>query len=207
MAENTFASPAIVQLNGQDQLVITGMDRVDSYNPATGEQLWSSPGTAKATCGTVVASQDRLFASGGFPGKQTVCVDGTGQLLWSNRDRLYEPSLIVVGDHLYGVSDDGIAMCWSSADGSQRWRQRLSGKFSASPIVCNGILYVSNLSGETYVFRANPNFYDELAINTLGNDCYTSAAVKESQLFLRIGVRQGDKRQEQLVCLQESADK
>lgn len=206
-AENTFASPAIVHLNGQDQLVMSGMDLVDSYNPTTGDQLWSSPGTAKATCGTVVAAQDRLFASGGFPGKQTVCMDGAGQLLWSNRDRLYEPSLIVVGDHLYGVSDDGIAMCWSSEDGSQRWRQRLSGKFSASPIVCNGILYVSNLSGETYVFRANPDFYEELAVNSLGNDCFTSAAVKESQLFLRIGIRKADKRQEQLVCLQELTEK
>ena len=202
-AENTFSSPAVVALQGRDQLVITGSEQVTSYNPATGDLLWNSPGTAKATCGTVVATADRVFASGGFPGRQTVCLDGSGRLQWSTNDRLYEPSLLVFGEFLYGVSDDGFATCWSVADGQEQWKQRLGGSFSASPIVCNGLIYVSNLSGQTYVFRANPKFYEEVAVNKLGDDCYTSGAVKESRLYLRIGRRSGTGRKEQLVCLGE----
>ena len=46
------------------------------------------------------------------------------------------PSL--VGDWLYMVSDAGIATCLDAHTGKLKWQKRLSGEFSASPIIAEG---------------------------------------------------------------------
>lgn len=56
----------------------------------------------------------------GYPGKQTLCLSGQGEKLWENRVSVYEPSLLTVNDLLFGITDGGIAYCWSVADGTER---------------------------------------------------------------------------------------
>jgi len=166
--------------------------------------MWTVPVGPEATCGTVVAAGDRLFASGGYPESTTVCVSSDGELLWEDNVKHYEPSLLVVDQHLFGVTDNGIAHCWAIADGQLRWRERLGGNFSASPVLCNDRIYVPNLSGETFVFRVTGESYDEVAVNELGDDCYASPAMVGGEVFLRIGLGSGEDRQEQMVCIRSS---
>nr|WP_230255878.1 PQQ-binding-like beta-propeller repeat protein [Rhodopirellula sp. JC737] len=201
---STYSSPMIANLGGMDQLLISGGDRVASYDPATGEPRWETPAIAEATCGTIVTAGDRLFASGGYPDKETACFSATGELLWSDRNKLYEPSMITDGDSLFGVTDNGVAMCWSIEDGSVKWRERLGGNFSASPVLVNDQIYVSDLSGNHYVFAADGDEFRQLAKNQLGSDCYASPAVAEGSLFLRIGFGEGSSRQERLVKISPS---
>ena len=200
-ALSSYSSPLIAEIAGRDQLVICGCHTVTAYDPATGKELWSCDGTAEGTCGTPVTDGTHVFASGGYPQRETLCVkgDGSGEKVWSERTKLYEPSLIVAGDHLYGVTDDGVAMCWSNADGQVVWRERLGGSFSASPVHCDGRIYVPNLEGQTIVFAADPKGFRLLARNALGNDAYASPAICGGEIFLRIGVGNGGDRRERLV--------
>ena len=108
--------------------------------------------------------------------------------------------MIVVGKQLVGVTDDGIAYCWSVEDGEQVFKKRLGGKFSASPLLCNGLIYVSNLAGTTFVFKVDEEF-EMISKNRLGDESYASPAAVDGQLFLRIGIGSGSDRREQLVCL------
>lgn len=205
-AVDSYSSPAIVHLGNRDQLVISGGNQVTSYDPATGSQYWTAPGVAEGTCGTIVAQGERLFASGGFPQRETVCLDNKGERIWSHRTRLYEPSLLAVQQRLFGITDDGVAYCWDGLTGKEIWKKRLGGSFSASPLYCQDRIYVSNLSGQTFVFSATADRYESLAVNQLGSDCYASPAVAEGQLYLRIGVGKGSERREQLVCLGATED-
>ncbi|QEG38362.1 PQQ-binding-like beta-propeller repeat protein [Roseimaritima ulvae] len=200
---SSYSSPAVGALGGRDQLLISGDDRVASYDPASGEELWSTPCLAEATCGTVVIAGDRAFASGGYPDKETVCLSPDGEKLWSNNTKLYEPSLVAANGLLFGVSDDGIATCWSADDGQRMWRKRLGGNFSSSPVVCNANVYVANLSGECFVFAADGDGLQVVATNRLGDDCYASPAVSDGELFFRVGIGAGNQRKEQLVCVAE----
>ena len=136
-------------MGGRDQLLISGCDAVTSYDPATGDLNWKTSCIAEATCGTVVTTAELIFASGGYPEKETVCLTADGKQLWSNNTKVYEPSLLVVGDNLVAISDDGVAYCWDAKSGDVRWRKRFGGNFSASPVLCNNLIYVPNLSGET----------------------------------------------------------
>ena len=47
---------------------------------------------AMATCGTVVWDDDTVYASGGYPKKETVAVkaDGSGEIRWRNNVKCYE---------------------------------------------------------------------------------------------------------------------
>jgi outer membrane protein assembly factor BamB len=197
---DTYSSPIVANVGGRDQLLISGCDAVTSYDPATGSQNWRTPCIAQATCGTIVTTNDRILASGGYPERETVCLAADGERIWSNDVKAYEPSMLVVGDRLVAVNDDGIAYCWSIKDGQPHWRERLGGNFSASPVLVGDLIYVSNLKGETFVFRAGDE-YRQIAKNRLGNDCYASPAVSDGELFLRVGYGSGTDRQEQLVCI------
>lgn len=200
-AVSTYSSPIVAHVGGRDQLLISGCDQVSSYDPSSGQENWNTPCLAEATCGTIVTTDDRIFASGGYPRRETVCLSPEGKLLWSDKTKIYEPSMLVDGEQLYGITDDGIAYCWSVESGNVLWKNRLRGSFSASPILCNGRIYISNLSGETFIFEANADSYKEVAVNRIGNDCYASPAAAKGQLFLRIGKQTGGNRQEQLVCI------
>ncbi|TWT95214.1 outer membrane biogenesis protein BamB [Botrimarina colliarenosi] len=203
---STYSSPTVARVAGRDQLLISGDNQVASYDPATGESLWSCRGASEATCGTLVWDEDLVFASGGFPGQQTLAVraDGTSEILWSNQVKIYEPSLLVVGQELYGTSDQGIVYCWDSRTGEERWRKRVGGSFSASPIVCEGLIYAQKASGELIVFRASPEGYEEVASNRLGDETLASPALCGGRLYLRVVSWDGDDRHEHLYCIADT---
>ena len=198
---STYSSPTIARVGGREQLLIGGGDRLASYDPGTGEQLWSTPCLSESTCGTVVTDQDRIYASGGYPDKETVCLDSDGNQLWSNQIKLYEPSPIIVNGNLFAVTDNGIAYLWQGSDGTEIWRSRLGGEFSSSPVLVGGLVYVGDLSGNCFVLKASNEGLETIATNQLGSDMYASPAVSNGQMFLRIGTGDRSARSEQLVCI------
>lgn len=146
---SSYSSAYIGEVDGRDQLIISGGKKVCSYDPATGEALWEVDATTSATCGTVTSDGEMVFASGGYPGSETVGIrpGQKPEKVWSAKVGLYEPSLILVDDLVFGVNDSGIAYCWSKETGQELWKTRLSGNFSASPIYCRGLVYVPSLRG------------------------------------------------------------
>lgn len=202
--DNTsYSSPVVGLTAGKDQLLISGANKVSSYDPLTGRLMWSVTGTTAATCGTMVWDHHRVYASGGFPDSQTIAVqaDGSGQVAWSNNQKCYERSMLIHHGYLYAINDGGILFCWEAATGKERWRQRLSGPFSASPILVGEHIYWANEHGKIYVFKANPLRFDLVAENQLGDDIFASPAISRGDLFWRVGVKHPNERQEVLYCL------
>lgn len=91
----TFSTPVVAHVAGKDQLLISGAEKVASYDPANGKLLWDIAGTTHATCGTMVWDGDIVFASGGYPKAETIAVkaDGSGKVLWKNNQKCYEESM------------------------------------------------------------------------------------------------------------------
>jgi outer membrane protein assembly factor BamB len=202
----TFSSPVVAHLAGKDQLLLSGGDRVRSFDPASGRELWSTPGTTAATCGTLVWDGDVVMASGGYPKSETLAVkaDGSGKVLWSNNQNCYEESMLAVDGHLYALTGKGVLFCWRIADGKEMWSQRLKGPVSASPVLAGGNIYWANELGTLYVFKPNPGRFDLVAENRVGTDSFPSPAVCGGQIFLRVGHGSGDDRKEMLYCFGEA---
>lgn len=199
----TFSSPVIANVAGKDQLMLSGAQVVTSYDPKTGKGLWQVPGTTAATCGTMVWNGDVVFASGGYPKPETIAIraDGSRRVVWKNKKKCYEQSMIVVDGYLYGLTDRGVLYCWRCGDGQEMWRERLSGPVSASPIYAGGHIYWANEAGTVYVFKPNPRKFDLVAENRLGNEAFASPAVSQNRLLFRIAEGRGSARQEFLVCI------
>ena len=139
-------------------MVLAGCNLITSLDPATGKKLWEIDGSTEECVTTMASDGVRVFASGGYPRSHTVSVvaDGSGRIAWQNNARLYVPSPIVKGGHVFGVLDAGMAVCWKSDTGEELWKERLGGDFFASPVMAGERIYASNVRGKTFVFEATP---------------------------------------------------
>jgi outer membrane protein assembly factor BamB len=102
----------------------------------------------------------------------------------SNKSVPSRPSLLLDGELLYTVSDDGFASCYEAATGKVLWNERLGDEFSASPVLANGFLYFCNQNGRTSVVAAGRKFSLE-AVNRLDGGFMASPAVAGDNLILR----------------------
>ena len=202
-----YSSPVVARVAGRDQLLLSGGDIVAAYDPGNGKQLWKTAATTMATAGTMVWDGDLVFASGGFPKAETVCIraDGSEKIVWRNNQMCYAQSMLAVDGHVYAVNDTGIALCWNAKTGKELWRERLRGPVSASPILCDGKIFISNELGTTWVYRASPERFELIAKNQLGSEAFATPAFCGSRIYARVAHAKDGKRQESLYCLQVKA--
>jgi outer membrane protein assembly factor BamB len=202
-AKPNYASPILLRLGGQEQVLFSGCDLVTSLEPLTGKKLWETEGSTTECVTSIVTDGERIFTSGGYPRNhiQAVRADGSGKTAWENGARVYVPSMIVRDGYLYAVLDAGVAMCWKSETGEEMWKGRLGGTFSSSLVLVDGHLLATSESGTTYVFEANPAAFKLVAENQLGSECFATPAICGGQIFHRFAQQTDGKRQEKLVCI------
>ena len=199
-----YSTPVVANVTGKEQLLISGISKVASYDPMTGKENWTAPAKWLATCGTMVWNESTVFASGGYPGPQTLAVaaDGSGKVLWEKPLKSYEQSMIVVDDFLYGITDKGVIFCFDAGDGTEKWKRRFKGPVSASPVFANGMIYFTAENGQTMVIKANPEQFEEVATNQLGTSSFASFALADNKIYTRVGDKRGG-YQEWLYCIGE----
>lgn len=203
-----YSSPVVWELFGREQLILTGCDKVAALDPATGETLWEKEGATTECVTTTVTDGKRVFSTGGYPRNHVAAyrADGSGTVDWENGDRVYVPSLLFSRGHLFAVLDAGIAACYDAATGAERWKHRLGGTFSASPVMLGEIVFATNEAGETHVFRASPERFEAVAVNRLGDEAFASPAICGGRIYLRVAETKDGVRRERLVCLARDGD-
>ena len=103
------------------------------------------------------------------------------------------PTPIVVGDHLFDWTDEGIIACVDSKTGKDVWVKRLGGMFTSSLLCIDGKIFAVQDSGKVTVIEAGPEF-KELGSSDLGDSSYSTPAIANGRLYLRTFSR--------LKCLQ-----
>jgi len=201
----SYSSPALAVLEGRRCLLLSGNYKIAAYDPRSGKPLWSTEATTQATCGTMVWDEQLglAFASGGYPDTFTLAVRTTGdhEVVWTNRSKCYEQSMLVVGGYVYGVTDNGVVYCWRGSDGEKAWKERLGGKYSSSPVLVDGKIYVTNESGTSFVFAASPEGFQSLGENQLGTECFATPTPVGNRLYHRYANGSGKDRQEYLSAI------
>lgn len=198
---SSYASPRVISAGGKDELVLCGCDVVTAFNPLTGEQLWSTKGTTSAAVGTMVVAGNLMFASGGYPGQDTVAVKPDGTVAWRTKDKSYVPSLLTYENQLYMVNDDGVAYCYDAQTGKERWKKRIGGNFRVSPILNDGHIFITDMSGKTTVFKAQPTSLEIVAENQLGTEGFATPGISRGQMFHRVGDNSTGERHDWIYCI------
>jgi outer membrane protein assembly factor BamB len=198
-----YVSPVVLNVCGKQQLLISGCDLISSFEPSSGKKLWEVAGATTECVTNIVTDGQRVFVSGGYPRNhvQALRADGTGKTDWENGARVYVPSMIVRDGYLYAIQDAGIATCWNSETGKEVWNERIGGTFSGSLVLVGDVLLATNEAGETHLWKANPQKFERIGKNKLGDESYASAAVCAGRIYLRTVDKSGGQRQEMLYCL------
>jgi len=200
----SYCTPIIRQIDGRNQMILSGTKCVASYDPDTGKQHWLIDGPTEQFVASIVYNGELLFMTCGFPKRfiQAIRPDGRGNVtdthvLWQkDRDCSYVPSPIAFGPYFLVVADNGVATCFEAKTGKSCWRERLGPHYSASLVSANGLVYFLSDKGVMTVVRPGAEL-EVVARNELGENTYASPAISDGQIFLR-----GDKH---LYCI--STDK
>ncbi|MCA9040190.1 MAG: PQQ-binding-like beta-propeller repeat protein [Planctomycetaceae bacterium] len=202
---DSYSSPAIFNVDGVDHMILSGDSQVVSYDPANGKERWIVEGTAKSTCGTAVRWEDMVFASGGYPGRETVGirVGESVEKIWSAREKYYIPSMITFKGHVFGIADDGIACCWEAKSGKQTFKTRFTGGCCASPVLDGDQLIVITEDGVCSVLNQNTGELDIVMSRIMGTNAMATPSISGDRMYLRVAEGLVPNRQEYLVCLQK----
>lgn len=208
-----YPSPIVHHLDGRDQLIQTGCDRVISLDPSTGELLWKIDGATTECVSTTVTDGRYVFSSGGYPRDHVAAytTDGSEKVVWDLRLRVYVPSMLERDGYLYLILDAGVAMCLRIEDGKTMWKGRLGGDFTSSPVRVGDLIYVTNETGTTFIYKATPERFEKVGENELGDGAFASPAICSGQILIRVvegeGVEgdeaggEGRERKEFLYCI------
>ena len=133
-----------------------------------------------------------MFYATGWNTGQVLAVkpDGRGDVtathvVWRvTRGAPKKPSMLLVGDLLMMINDNGIVTCLDAHTGAEVWTARLTDSYSASPIAAEGRVYFFSEDGKATVIEAGRTF-KKLAENTLDEGFMASPAIDGRALFLR----------------------
>ncbi len=187
-----YGTPTLAVLNNKAQLLQAGLGQTASYDPETGNLLWSCTGPAEVAANTLAFSATTVFSSGGFPEKELRAIRGDGKgdvtkshLSWkADKGITYVPSPLYHAGLLYLVNDGGIASCFDVESGKQVWQERLEGNFSSSPVMVGDLVYATNEAGVTSILKASRK-YQLVGTNALQEPVMATPAVCGGQIFLR----------------------
>jgi outer membrane protein assembly factor BamB len=189
----SFSTPLLIRVNGRPQVISQSSGAVYAYDPADGRELWRSRyDEGFSVVPRPVFAHGLLFISSSFESPVTMAIrpDGTNDVtdthvVWRlARAAPSTPSLLVVGDELYTVSDGGIASCLDARTGRVHWQERVGGDYSASPLFAEGRIYLQNENGIGVVLKPGTNF-EVLARNDVGERTLASYAVTDGAFFIR----------------------
>jgi outer membrane protein assembly factor BamB len=184
-----FSTPVLSLLNGAEQLISSSSYRVFGYDPETGQELWTVETPNFCPVPTPLVQNDWIFACAGFD-KAQLCAfhkeSGKAPVLaWkSTRSIPLVPSPVLVGQHIYTVSDGGIASCLEAASGRTVWNERIGGKFWASLLHSEGRIYCFAEDGSAKILSATPKFHI-LATNRLDGEIMATPAMVDRALIVR----------------------
>jgi outer membrane protein assembly factor BamB len=190
----SFCTPIVIEVDGAKQIISPGSGMTGAYDPHSGHELWRvNYDQGFSVVPRPVFADGTLYLCSGFIRANLLAVNpqgATGDVTETNVNWKYDrgvpttPSILVEGDEVYLVSDNGVATCLDAHTGDVHWTERLGGGFSASPVYAEGRIYFTNEDGTTYVVRAGKE-YELLATNELGERALASPAVDDGTLYLR----------------------
>ena len=202
----SYASPIVATIDGRRQVLLAGGEKICAFDPVTGRQLWQVDAATKAIAGSAVTDGNHVLIGGGFPKTGTWCVlvDSDPRLLWQNRAKCYEQSLLATDGYVYAVADSGVAYCWRTRDGKEMWKVRLlRGGISASPLLVGGRIIAASERGKVFQFAASPERFELLSENEAGESIFATPVAVDGRLYVRTADGRGEDRQEFLMAIEE----
>jgi len=194
---DAYTTPGLLRYGKNTEIVITGGDCVTGHDPATGSELWRANGLNPDNdpfyriVASPVIFNDIIYTPSRVKPLLALKAGGRGDItsshvLWSTVNGPDVPTPVTDGKYFYVVNDRGIMWCLDAKTGKEYYgQQRIKpGTYSASPVLADDKIYVTNEDGLTTVIKAGPSF-EVISENALNDYCLSSPAISDGQIFIR----------------------
>jgi outer membrane protein assembly factor BamB len=187
-----FCTPILIEVAGRQQLFSPGAKAMFAYDPQTGAELWKARYDGWSMVPRPLFGHGLLYVITDYERPELWAVRPEGQgdvtdthVAWKVVKQMPgTASLLLIGDLLYMVNDQGTALCLEAATGNEVWRERLKGRHSASPIYAAGRIYFFSEKNLTTVIEPGREFH-MLAENQLEESLLATPAVTGDAMILR----------------------
>ena len=195
---DTWATPLITTVNGKPQAIVPAMNRITSYDLATGDVVWESAGLTMNPIPSPVTDGAIAYLMSGVRGNSLKAIrladakgdiTGTPAVVWSlDRDTPYVPSPLLYDGILYFLkTNNGLLTALDAKSGQPHYQaQRIDAipNVFASPVGAAGRVYIPGREGATAVVRHGPKL-EVMAVNELGDGFDASPALVDGEIYLR----------------------
>jgi len=194
---DSYSTPALLEYDDQQEIVLTGGDVVTGHDLESGAELWRADGLNPDNdpnyriVASPVVMEGIIYAPTRVKPMLALKSGGRGDIttshrLWAFNNGPDVPTPVTDGTYLYIVNDRGISFCLDAKSGEVIWgpERIASGTYSSSPVLADGKVYVTSEDGITTVMKAGPEF-GIIAENDLESYTLSSVAVSQGQLFMR----------------------
>ncbi len=194
---NGYASPVVINVDGDEQLIAFMAEQVVGLDPSNGKVKWSHPHKTDYginACNPIWSEDNTLFLSSGYNNGSRMLkltqVDGktiVEELWFSRKLKIQFGNAIRNGDHLYfssGHSGSGFLVGVDAETGALAWRKR--GIPRASVIFADGKFIILDEDGKLTLANLNPEGYEAISqVQLLKKVAWTPPSLVNGTLYIR----------------------
>lgn len=196
-----WATPNIYFKDGQPVIVVNGFNHIGGYDFGTGKEIWKMSGGGDIPIPTPVTGENLIYFNSAHGRKSPIFAvkkDAVGDITltedqvsndfiaWSlPRAGSYMQTMVLYEGLLYSCDWNGGISCFDALTGQRIYRNKLgSNSFTASPVIADHKLYISDDEGNVYIVQTGKDF-KLLNTSPIGDVCMTSPAIASGLMIFR----------------------
>ena len=188
-----YGTPFIIPRGNTNQMVSIGAKGVYSYDPENGKELWKAKHRGWSIAPRPVYGEGLVFTmiDRDRPEMWAINPNGRGDITethieWKETKRMPpRASPIFFKGLLFVVDRNGYISCLEAKTGKSLWQKRMKGRFSASPILANNLIYFFNEDTVCTIIKPTREL-DIVTENKLSSDkLMATPAFDENSIYIR----------------------
>ena len=188
-----YGTPFIIPRSNTNQMVSIGAKGVYSYDPENGKELWKAEHRGWSIAPRPVYGEGLVFTmiDRDRPEMWAINPNGSGDITethiqWKETKRMPpRASPIIIKGLLFVVDRNGYISCIEAKTGKSIWQKRMKGRFSASPILANNLIYFFNEDTVCTIIKPTREL-EIVAENKLSEDkLMATPAFDENSIYIR----------------------
>jgi outer membrane protein assembly factor BamB len=179
------SSPIITTFDGQPQLIINGNPNVSSFDPVSGNELWSLPGVSGDVTPSLAANSKMVYAVTDYYKIVALKPGKSGSTVWE--DNTFTPDVsspAATDKFLFVTTGSGDAACYNAEKGDTLWTHYFENPFYASPVIADNKVWMLDRTGIMHVTEAGGTLRI-LASSPVGENTDCTPAFSEKKIYIR----------------------
>ncbi len=181
----SWASPALIEVNGKIQIVTTSDPYVSAHDLETGAEIWKVEAMMGEVAPSIAYGDGLVFATNEYARLVAVEPKAGAGYTWEDDEYLAEvASPVAYNGLLYVATSYGVLVCYDTKTGEKQWEKEFNEGFYSSPMIAEGKLYIMDVGGITHILKAD-NTGTIVGEPTLGEGGYALPVFADGVVYIR----------------------